>query len=60
MLKAIGTIIFTVTYIIVWGFLLCIGFWLGRKFTDRLDLGVTRKVADRCAEALGKEFPGKF
>lgn len=51
-MKAIIGLILTVLYIIMWGCLLCIGFWAGRKITDRLDLWLTRKTTKKCVEEL--------
>ena len=32
-----------VVMIVVWGFLIAIGFWLGHKVTDRLDQAIENK-----------------
>jgi len=55
MLRFLGMLIATIIYIIVWGMLLCIGFWVGRKMTDKFDLFLTRRVANKHAQNIENE-----
>ena len=55
-MKAIKSILM----LVLWGFCICIGFWMGHKFTEGIDKLFGRIRADHAAKQIAKQEADKI
>jgi len=54
-MSSLGKFVLNILMLILWGFCICIGFWIGHKFTEGLDKAFGSRRALRAGEACLKQ-----